>query len=145
MKTARNARRRDRGVAIEMALSMMVMVFAMCTLLLTFALSSRSENKRLNNAFAQSAELDQIGEDFLYKVRQTGFNADGYAITSETYAATVTASATDGNESENNAYTLTVTRTGGSAAVLTVTVQKQDDNTWKVTEWTQFAVSEKDE
>lgn len=135
MKTARNARRHDRGVAIEMALSMMVMVFAMCTLLLTFALSSRSENKRLNNAFAQSAELDQIGEDFLYNVRQNDFSADNYKITTNTYTASAT-------NPETNVYTLTVTRTGGSASVLTVTVQKQDDNTWKVTEWTQFAVSE---
>lgn len=134
MRTSRrNPRRHDRGVAIEMALSMMVMVFAMCTLLLTFALSSRSENKRLNAAFEQSAELDRIGEDFLYQVRQTGFNADGYSPDSTTYAAEV--------KQENNAYTLTVTRTGGTNPVLTVKVEKQG-NTWKVTEWTQFAVSE---
>lgn len=144
MKTARrrNARRHDRGVAIEMALSMMVMVFAMCTLLLTFALSSRSENKRLNNAFEQSAELDRIGEDFLYNVQKNDISAGVFETASDTYAATVTASATDGNESEINAYTLTVTRK--DSAVLTVKVEKQGD-TWKVTEWTQFAVSENGE
>lgn len=56
---------RKRGVAIEMALSMLVVVFALCTLLVTLAAYSRTDNTKQNRAFADSVAVDQIGEDFL--------------------------------------------------------------------------------
>lgn len=58
-------KRRDRGVAIEMALAMLVLVFALCSLLVTLAAKSRSLNNRENTALTVSTAVDQLGEDFL--------------------------------------------------------------------------------
>ena len=58
-------RNRRRGVAIEMALAALVVVFALCTLLVTLSAYSRTDNTKQNRAFADSVALDQIGEDFL--------------------------------------------------------------------------------
>ena len=102
-------RNRRRGVAIEMALAMLVVVFALCTLLVTLSAYSRTDNTKQNRAFADSVAVDQIGEDFLTALETANRNGTlpDFAYDGELYTTNVQVS-TDGT-----IYTLRVyTRSG---------------------------------
>ena len=62
------------GVAIEMAISFMAIVFAFCTILLTVALSIRTRDRRTSEYTNQLYVLDQIGEYFVQGVREKNDN-----------------------------------------------------------------------
>ena len=57
-----------RGVALETAMFMMIVVFSLCTLLVMFAMISRKEIMTSNKSFQDQVILDQIGEDFCFYV-----------------------------------------------------------------------------
>lgn len=131
---ARPRRPGERGVAIEMAMVMLVVVFALCTLLLTFSLTSRNGSKSRGQALEQSAALEQLGEDFLYAVRQVDFEADTYTVDSADYTGTVT--------EKDGTYCLTLTRRENSRHALTVKVQKQENGKWKLVTWSKLSTTQ---
>ena len=61
MKTFLKSR---RGVAIEMAIMMTVVMFALSTLVLTTALLQHGRKVRAEQSMTRGIVLDQIGEDF---------------------------------------------------------------------------------
>lgn len=131
---ARPRRPGERGVAIEMAMVMLVVVFALCTLLLTFSLTSRNGSKSRGQALEQSAALEQLGEDFLYAVRQDNFDAAAYAVGSADYTGTVTV--------EGDTYCLTLTRRENSRHALTVKVERQGNGEWKLVTWSKLSTTQ---
>ena len=54
-----------KGIAIETAVFMMIIIFALCTLIVTITLYSRQHVERSKNDFAEQVEIDQIGEQFI--------------------------------------------------------------------------------
>lgn len=130
---ARPRRPGERGVAIEMAMVMLVVVFALCTLLLTFSLASRNGSKSRGQALEQSAALEQLGEDFLYAVRQDNFDAAD-AVGSADYTGTVTV--------EGDTYCLTLTRRENSRHALTVKVERQGNGEWKLVTWSKLSTTQ---
>lgn len=101
-----------RGVAIEAAVAMMLLVFSLCTLMTTYCLVSRSADSKRFDALEQEAEVDMIGEKFVKSNDKENFTTDN-----ENYTAEVT---TDGTK-----YTLTVTDKTG-AHKLTVVYDNQN-------------------
>lgn len=62
-----------RGAALEMAIMMSVVMFALSTLVLTTALLQHGRKIRAERSMTQGMVLDQIGEDFCDSVaRNTG-------------------------------------------------------------------------
>lgn len=118
---------RNRGVAIEMALSMLVLVFALCTLLVTFTLSSRSESKQLGKALEQKATLDQVGEDFLNYAKQNE-SVDNFTSSRLDYKTKI-------ETIEKNQYCLKVESISDNTIKLEVIISKNGE-TVSIVKWT---------
>ncbi len=123
---------RNRGVAIEMALSMLVLVFALCTLLVTFTLSSRSESKQLGKALEQKAMLDQVGEDFLYHVKK---NTVGTDFKSDRLSGDDYKIETGAGENSDGQYHLKISSKSDNTVKLEVIISK-NDATVSIVKWT---------
>ncbi len=61
--------RSRRGVAIESAIFTMLMVFALCSIILTVSMYMIQNQKQETEDFNERIFVDQLGEDFLYAVR----------------------------------------------------------------------------
>ena len=85
--------RNKRGVAIETAVFMMVVIFAMCTLILTVTLFSRHHTLESNDAFTEQVSLDDLGEDFIKGIPEgltdPRFNENNVRINGNEYTLTV--------------------------------------------------------
>lgn len=69
MKCIKNLRR--RGVAIEMAIVVMVLVMGLGTILVTSALVMNNSKNRASQTLTQQTELDVIGESFCDYVKNS--------------------------------------------------------------------------
>lgn len=70
-----------RGVAIEISIIALVVVFGLCTILTTVSLLAKKEDRMANRALERRVALDMIGEQFLLWVRDDGqepFGAEDY-------------------------------------------------------------------
>ena len=65
MKQKHSFLKNNRGLAIEMAVSFMLVTFALCAILLTVAFNTTTRNKRVYNATNDYFTLDQLGEYFV--------------------------------------------------------------------------------
>ena len=120
-----------KGVAIETAMFMMVVVFSLCTLLVMFAMLSRKHTINANNDFTDRSHIEQIGEDFCYYVRTSDMSSFfNYRYSDDFYAIIEHAP-------ESDIYRLVVRRTGTFKHELTVEVKKIDTGI-KVMRWSQF-------
>lgn len=63
MKNKRPSNR--RGMAIEMAMAMMIIVFSLCALMTTVVTVSRKQTNIATARFTQTAQVDAIGEKFV--------------------------------------------------------------------------------
>ncbi len=81
-----------KGIAIETAVFMMIVIFALCTLIVTITLYSRQHSIKANNDFINRVNLDQVGESFIAALRKNN-NADSFVIDEKVYSII-----SDGNE-----------------------------------------------
>ena len=58
-----------RGVAIENAILFMILLFSLCALLTTLTLLGNYRLKLENNALIRDVEIDQIGEDYIFSLK----------------------------------------------------------------------------
>ena len=67
-----------KGIAIETAVFMMIIIFALCTLIVTITLYSRQHVERAKNDFAERVKIDSIGEQILIgnSTNQEGYNVE---------------------------------------------------------------------
>ena len=63
MKNKRPSNR--RGMAIEMAMAMMIIVFSLCALMTTVVTVSRKQTNIATARFTQTAQVDALGEQFV--------------------------------------------------------------------------------
>lgn len=126
MKTLKKILRSQRGVAIEMALFLMLIVFLFSTLITVFCLSAHTSTLRQNERFTEDARIDQIGESFVNQV-ETSQNGN-ISITDPYYKAEVT-------QNGDNTYTLKITDPQSGKLLLTVEVSKNSDNKIKIVRW----------
>lgn len=71
-----------RGIAIENAIIFMIVIFSLCTIIITLALFGNFQGRRESSSISSLNELEQIGEDFLYSISsKTEFSCDyeGYS------------------------------------------------------------------
>lgn len=109
---------RRRGVGMELAVMVLLVVFAMSTLLVSTVML---EDDNLEDSKTQMTErmvLDKLGEDFCANVSDAWVPADG------AYTGSVTV--------ESGVYTMTLTRDG--ATMLTVELTPAGDG-YTVTQW----------
>ena len=59
----------NKGVALGNAVLFMMIVFALCTLIMTVAVIGHGQTKIESAIFQRDVEIDQIGEDFLESVK----------------------------------------------------------------------------
>ena len=85
--------RNRRGIAIELALSMMVIVFGLCALMTTVVVYSRNQSRRANTRFETYAAVDALGEQFVnaQKKNET-FSYTGTEFVCDTSSNTLTVS-----------------------------------------------------
>lgn len=65
-----------RGMAMEMAMLVMVVTFALGTLMVTVALMQNNSVSAIERDFNEKVELEQIGEDFCRQVEKGELNAE---------------------------------------------------------------------
>ncbi|MBQ6043826.1 MAG: hypothetical protein IJL41_06790 [Clostridia bacterium] len=94
-----------KGIAIETAVFMMIIIFALCTLIVTITLYSRQHVERAKNDFAERVKIDSIGEQILIGVSTT---QEGYNV-----------------EKQGNSY---IVRDSKGDVVLNIVVEKEGDN-----------------
>lgn len=58
-----------RGVALENAILFMILLFSLCALLTTLTVIGHNRLTLENNAQLRNAEIDQIGEDYIYSLK----------------------------------------------------------------------------
>lgn len=61
-----------KGIAIESAIFTMLMVFALCSIIMTVSMLMIQGMKTETQAYNERIQVDQIGEDFLYAVEKGG-------------------------------------------------------------------------
>jgi|GEM_PF-3995601 len=66
-----------KGVALEMAIVMMILVFAMTSIMLTAALTSKKFNQEKNDLLSFRSELDAVGEAFIASNDKQNFTYEG--------------------------------------------------------------------
>ena len=66
-----------RGMAMEMAMLVMVVTFALGTLMVTVALMQNNSVSAIQKDFNEKVELEQIGENFCKQVATVNINAAG--------------------------------------------------------------------
>lgn len=111
-----------RGAALEMAIMLSVVTFALSTLVLTTSLLQHSRKVRAEKNMTQGIVLEQIGEDFCAAVARNAGDtwADAYR---EDYDIAI----------EGTVLTVTDPETG--EVLLKVVLTKTGDNSYTVTEW----------
>ena len=114
LKTLKNR----RGIAIESAITFMVIIFAMVTIIGTVAAFSSLDRRRADSDFAENVTIENIGEAF---AKDPG----GYDVTADGFTTGKT------GDSENG-YTLTVKK--GENVVLVVKTNKDG----KVIRWSNY-------
>lgn len=109
--------RSRKGVAIEMALATMMIVFAMLAVIVSIAYYSRLNSNKQMVALQQAAQVDQVGELFCEAADTAGKHGTQPVFTYEdaNYYATVT-------QGEEAHFTMTLRRLKDDEPVLTVSV-----------------------
>ena len=85
-KRSNKLNRLKKGVAIELALLLMLAVFALCTLLVSLALISKDSSDKQFSSLEQKLVLDQVGLSFVNANTNEDFLLDSSLAT--TYTAT---------------------------------------------------------
>lgn len=112
-----------RGAAMEMAIMMSVVMFALSTLVLTTALLQHGRKTRAERSMTQGIVLDQIGEDFCAATARGAGNA-WQAPYQEEYDIVVMGK------------TLLVTKKDSNELLLQVVLTQTGDGRYTVKEWT---------
>ena len=110
-----------RGVALEMAIILLVLTFALSTLVLTTSLLQHSKKVKAENEMPQTVALEQIGQSFCAGIA-AGQVPDQWHGTYLGYSITV-----DG-------LTLTVSQKDSGTVLLTVVLQQEGTN-FTVVRW----------
>lgn len=122
LKTLKNR----RGIAIESAITFMVIIFAMVTIIGTVAAVSSLDRRRADSGFAENVTIENIGEAFAQ-------NPGGYtASESNVFKTEITGD-------PENGYILTVKK--GENVVLVVKTNKDG----KVIRWSNYDDSKTDQ
>lgn len=112
-----------RGVAIEMAIMMTVVMVALSTLVLTTSLLQHGRKTRAERSMTRGIVLDQIGEDFCDAIAKNAGNA-WQATYQEEYDIVVMGK------------TLLVTNKDSDELLLRVVLTQTAAGRYTVTEWT---------
>ena len=119
-----NLLRNKRGMAIELAIFVMLVVVSLSALLVTVSVLNRTATESLATKIDQRIYLDQIGESFVVAVK-TNQNLDSWADGITDYSATT--------ESLGDATTLSLTDSLGNVKLSVIL--ESCPNGYKITQW----------
>ena len=132
-----------RGAVLEGAVCMMLLVFALCTIMVTNAVVSRQLNNTANKNFMDSIALYQVGDDFCIAVAQYDSERDGdleFTPRNDAYSATVWTT-----DSQPNVYHLEVRAANKYEVLLFVDVEKTDDLAgYRILRWSRYRENTKE-
>lgn len=119
-----------RGMAMEMAMMVMVVTFALGALMVTVALMQNDAALSISKDTRQKIELEQIGENFYAHVAKKN-TGEGFTYNSQDEPQVY--------DVQVNGNTLTVTKKGGGTVLLTVevkaTTQEGVATTYEIAKW----------
>ncbi len=117
----KNLLRRKKGIAIEMAIGIMLVVVSLSGLLVSVSVLNRTSSNSLSTSINERLYLDQIGESFVNAVKNGTHNNwdDG----NDKYNATVTGTQ------------LTLVDGQGDVKLYVELVELDDSNGYKITQW----------
>ena len=110
-----------RGMAMEMAMLVMVVTFALGTLMVTVALMQNNSVSAIKKDFNEKVVLEQIGEDFCRQVEKGKLNAE--KLSSE-YDVSI--------DAENLVLVAKEKDSGKVAMTIDIDVK---DNTYEIVKW----------
>lgn len=110
-----------RGMAMEMAMLVMVVTFALGTLMVTVALMQNNSVSAIKKDFNEKVVLEQIGEDFCRQVEKGALNAE---ILSSEYDVSI--------DAENLVLVAKEKDSGKIAMTIDIDVK---DNTYEIVKW----------
>ena len=110
-----------RGMAMEMAMLVMVVTFALGTLMVTVALMQNNSVSAIKKDFNEKIVLEQIGEDFCRQVEKGALNAE---ILSSEYDVSIDAA---------NLVLVAKEKDSGDVA-MTIDIDVKD-NTYEIVKW----------
>ena len=110
-----------RGMAMEMAMLVMVVTFALGTLMVTVALMQNNSVSAIKKDFNEKVVLEQIGEDFCRQVEKGALNAE---ILSSEYDVSI--------DAEN--LVLVAKKKDSGKIAMTVDIDVKD-NTYEIVKW----------
>lgn len=112
-----------KGVAMEMAMLVMVVAFALGALMVTVALMQTNRAASIKNEFTKQVELENIGEKFCAEVKIN--NGDAFAYRDDSYKASA-------EEANGDNLKLTVKEKKSNKTVMIVEINK---TTKKIEKW----------
>ena len=110
-----------RGMAMEMAMLVMAVTFALGTLMVTVALMQNNSVSAIKKDFNEKVELEQIGENFCKQVAAGNINAAGL---SDIYDVSI--------DAENLVLVAKEKDSGKIAMTIDIDVK---DNTYEIVKW----------
>jgi hypothetical protein len=110
-----------RGMAMEMAMLVMAVTFALGTLMVTVALMQNNSVSAIKKDFNEKVALEQIGEDFCRQVEEGALNAE---ILSSEYDVSI--------DAENLVLVAKEKDSGKIAMTIDIDVK---DNTYEIVKW----------
>jgi hypothetical protein len=110
-----------RGMAMEMAMLVMVVTFALGTLMVTVALMQNNSVSAIKKDFNEKVVLEQIGENFCKQVETGNINAAGL---SDIYDVSI--------DAENLVLVAKEKDSGKIAMTIDIDVK---DNTYEIVKW----------
>ncbi len=126
VKNVKERNRDRRGIAIELALIVLVFVFVLGALLVSLAVIEAKRIDTKSQELTERAELDKVGESFCNAVAENSISS--WRVDGERYKSIVSQS--------GNVYTLTLYKEEENEALLNVSLEKNAvDNTYKITLW----------
>ena len=110
-----------RGIALEFAVLFMLVIFLLCTLLMSLSLLGHKQLNLEKMTLLQDVEIDQIGEDYLMSVKEN----EAFNKTYENYSYQV----------EGNALTVWRKSDDCGEVVLYVEAELTDEKTFTIHRW----------
>ena len=83
-KILSNTKRYKRGIALELTIFVMLLVFLLSTLLVSVNFSNKTTSQKINNNVVEKLQLDQIGESYI-SVVSNNQNLDAWQLSITNY------------------------------------------------------------
>ena len=126
MKYLKTKNSRRRGIAMELAIFVIMLCFGLSIIILTTSMIQKNNYNRVVNEHTLKLELERIGSEFCVAVRNKELEYFEWKVGEETSYTIVV---------ENIDSKPTLTIKDKDSSLLIVELTKNDDESYKITKW----------